>query len=319
MTDLRIDADYLQSLRCPVCGAPLNPEEKALICSSPACGRRFPVIDGVPILINEGASVFKIQDFIERQDTYFNTRSGTLRNLRRFLPGISANIDSEEHYRRLVDLLVELDGSPRVLVIGGGIVGQGMDEMMAQSNLRLMETDVAIGPRTMLVCDAHDLPFEDASFDGVVAQAVLEHVADPYRCVEEIHRVLRPSGLVYAETPFMQQVHGGRYDFTRFTHLGHRRLFRRFDEIDSGVICGPGMALAWSYRYFLLSFFSSRTALRLVDAFAHFTSFWLKYLDGYLVDKPGAIDAASGYYLLGRRSEQVLSDRELIQLYRGRN
>lgn len=319
MTDLRFDADYLTSLRCPVCGAPLNGADEALVCSSQACGTRFPVVDGVPILINEHTSVFRIQDFVERQDTYFNTRTGAIRDLRRFLPGISANIDSEKHYRQFIDLLVELDESPRVLVIGGGIMGQGMDELIAQSRLRLMETDVALGPRTMLVCDAHDLPFVDATFDGVVAQAVLEHVTDPYRCVEEIHRVLRPSGLVYAETPFMQQVHGGRYDFTRFTHLGHRRLFRHFDEIDSGVICGPGMALAWSYRYFLLSFFRSRTALRLVDAFAHFTSFWLKYLDGYLVDKPGAIDAASGYYLLGRRSEKVLSDRELIQLYRGRN
>ncbi len=84
----------------------------------------------------------------------------------------------------------------------------------------------------------------DESFDGVICQAVLEHVLDPYRCVEEIHRVLRPNGLVYAETPFMQQVHGGTHDFTRFTHLGHRRLFRKFAEVDSGVVCGPGMALA---------------------------------------------------------------------------
>ena len=60
---------------------------------------------------------------------------------------------------------------------------------------------------------------------------------------------------MYAETPFMQQVCVARFDFTRFTHLGHRRLFRWFDEVRSGPVCGPGMALAWSYQYFLLSFF----------------------------------------------------------------
>ena len=85
-----------------------------------------------------------------------------------------------------------------------------------------------------------------------------EHVVDPYRCVDEIHRVLTSNGLIYAETPFIQQVHAGRYDFTRFTQLGHRRLFRRFEEIETGVVCGPGMALAWSWQYFLLSFFTSR-------------------------------------------------------------
>ena len=105
---------------------------------------------------------------------------------------------------------------------------------------------------TSLICDAHDIPFADGCFDGVIVQAVLEHVMDPGRCVEEIHRVLGDNGLVYAETPFIQQIHMGRYDFTRYTHSGHRRLFRRFEEIASGPVGGPGMALAWAYQ--VLSF-----------------------------------------------------------------
>jgi hypothetical protein len=107
-----------------------------------------------------------------------------------------------------------------------------------------------------------------------VAQAVLEHVLDPWRCVEELHRVLASGGLVYAETPFMQQVHEGRFDFTRFTHLGHRRLFRRFEELDSGAVGGPGMALAWSWRYFLWSFARGPLSGSLLTTFASFTSFF---------------------------------------------
>jgi hypothetical protein len=129
--------------------------------------------------------------------------------------------------------------------------------------------------------------------------------------------VLKPRGLVYAETPFMQQVHGGAYDFTRFTHLGHRRLFRRFEELSSGAVCGPGMTLAWSYRYFLMSFARSRWARSLASAFASVTSFWLPYFDDLLIDRPAALDGASGCYFLGRRSERSLSDRELVKLYRG--
>ena len=34
----------------------------------------------------------------------------------------------------------------------------------------------------------------------------------------------------------------GRYDFTRFTDLGHRRLLRKFEEVERGPIVGPGMA-----------------------------------------------------------------------------
>ena len=34
------------------------------------------------------------------------------------------------------------------------------------------------------------------SFDGVMIQAVLEHVLEPTRVVAEIHRVLKPDGLL---------------------------------------------------------------------------------------------------------------------------
>jgi ubiquinone/menaquinone biosynthesis C-methylase UbiE len=202
-------------------------------------------------------------------------------------------------------------------VIGGSILGEAIESLASNATIDLVETDVSLGPHTRLICDAHDIPFEDRSFDGVIAQAVLEHVADPYRCVQEIHRVLKDQGVVYAETPFMQQVHGRQYDFTRFTHLGHRRLFRRFEEIASGAVCGPGMALAWSYQYFLLSFTTSATMRAVTRIFSRFTAFYLKYCDYYVIDKPGTLDAASGYFFLGRKTEKVLSDKELIKLYRG--
>lgn len=237
--------------------------------------------------------------------------------MRKCIPTISKNIQSKTNYTSLLALLLKESSAPRVLVIGGRILGDGMETIAQCASVDLVETDVFIDQRTMLVCDAHDIPFADGSFDCVIMQAVLEHVVDPYTCADEVFRVLNTRGVVYAETPFMQQVHGGCYDFTRFTHLGHRRLFRRFEEIDSGAACGPGMALAWAYQYFLLSFATARVHRALLRTFAAFTSFHLKYFDSYLVSKPGALDAASGCYFLGRKSEQTLPDRELIKLYRG--
>ena len=181
----------------------------------------------------------------------------------------------------------------------------------------MVETDVAFGPRTNLICDAHDIPFQDSSFDAVIIQAVLEHVADPYRCVEEIYRVLNDGGYVFADTPFMQQVHMRQYDFTRFTFLGHRRLFRRFEELYSGVSGGPGMAFSWSYQYFLLSFASSPSFRKFIIFFSNLTSFFLKYFDYFLIKKDGAVDAASSFYFIGKKSNLVLSDRELVKQYKG--
>ena len=77
------------------------------------------------------------------------------------------------------------------------------------------------------------------------------------------------------------------------------------------------MALAWSYQYFLLSFATSRIMRGLLRAFAQLTSFHLKYLDSILLGKRGSIDAASGFFFLGRKEGRTLSDRELIQYYKG--
>jgi SAM-dependent methyltransferase len=227
---------------------------------------------------------------------------------------------AHENYARLRELLLAdtpAQARPRVLVIGGSRVGQGMEEFANDPRLDLVESDVSFGPRTSLICDAHQLPLADGSVDAVVIQGVLQALVDPPACVAEIHRVLRPRGYVYAETPFMQQVCVARFDFTRYTHLGHRRLFRAFEEVQSGSVCGPGMALAWSYQYFLLSFFEGPRARTFVKGFARLTAFWLKYFDFLLIDRPGGIDAASGVYFLGRRSDSPLPDDELIAQYRG--
>lgn len=45
------------------------------------------------------------------------------------------------------------------------------------------------------------LPFEDASFDVVVAGELLEHLRDPGRLVREVLRVLRPGGTFVASVP----------------------------------------------------------------------------------------------------------------------
>jgi len=49
--------------------------------------------------------------------------------------------------------------------------------------------------------DATELPFEDNSFDVVVATAVIEHVSEPEKMITECHRVLRQNGIVIITTP----------------------------------------------------------------------------------------------------------------------
>jgi len=313
---------YAPILCCPVCRGALAWAEASVQCSTASCGRTFPIISDVPILIREENSLFRLEDFIRgpvdpRSGHALKHRRQPREVIKRLLPRLSWNPYASHRYQRLADELSKREGRPNILVVGGAVLGKGMDTLVAQGNIDVVETDIRFGSRTTLICDGHDLPFEDGSLDCVVIQAVLEHVVDPRRCVEEIHRVLKRDGLVYAETPFMQQVHEGAYDFTRFTLLGHRRLFRQFEQIMAGPVGGPGTVLGWSYQYFLTGFANSRRSRGILTMLARLTGFWFKYFDIILLHHRGAQDGAWGCYFMGRKSSHTLPDRELVKLYAG--
>ena len=271
-------------------------------------------MDGVPVLINDETSAFRIADFLARANTTVKLNDTPLRRagkrLLRFVPDLGANWKAERNLRQLRGLLA---ARPRVLVIGAGTGDRALQRVFPAGDVDRVDMDVYFAAGIGAIADAHDLPFPDEHFDAVISQSVLEHVADPYRCVAEFHRVLKPDGLVYAETPFIQQVHQGAYDFTRFTLNGHRRLFRRFEQIDAGVEGGQAMALAWSIRALFLSL--SRSTINQVFCFfiLPLFLFWLKYLDWFLIRTPRAADAASELYFLGRKSESIVSDREIVE------
>jgi SAM-dependent methyltransferase len=196
----------------------------------------------------------------------------------------------------------------RILVIGAG------ESAVAQ---HATYTDVAFGKHVSCIADAHDLPFLSASFDACVACAVMEHVVDPYRCVAEIRRVLKPGGYVFAETPFMQPVHMREYDFTRFTYLGHRRLFRHFSEIRSGTTAGTGVSAGQIMRYALAAMSDRPGIKRWLKLLGLVGTYPLRWLD-YIVDaNQSNYDAASGFYFFGRLAAEPLPDRELLKAFRG--
>jgi SAM-dependent methyltransferase len=67
--------------------------------------------------------------------------------------------------------------------------------------------DVQPGPGVDVVADLdHGLPFEDDALDHVFAVHVLEHVRDLLGVMRELHRVLRPTGLLHVLCPLWTDV-----------------------------------------------------------------------------------------------------------------
>jgi SAM-dependent methyltransferase len=217
-----------------------------------------------------------------------------------------------DQVRRLLSLACGgVGGRATVLVVGGGAVGNGV-EFLYDADVDVIGFDIYGTKYVQVIADAHQIPLADCSVDAVVVQAVLEHVLEPSAVVAEIHRVLRPNGMVYADTPFGQQVHEGAYDFTRWTESGHRYLFQDFDEIDAGPVAGLGTQLLWSIDYFCRGIFRSRLA----GLAARILFFWLPKFDG-LATRSFTVDGASSVYFLGRKSVNRLSPADAVRRYQG--
>ncbi len=300
--------EALALLRCPACGSALAAD--GVTCANSACAHAsapYRSVEGQPVLIDAETSIV---DPAAVRWTEPKPRGAAARALGIF---DRPNAVAERIGRRLVADLRGRERRPVVLVIGGGTIGSGLGALYTAGEIDLLAFDIFPTRFTQFVADAHHVPLADAAVDAVVVQAVLEHVLDPWRVAAEIHRVLRPDGLVYADTPFLQPVHEGPYDFTRFTESGHRWLFRDFALIESGVVAGPGSQFAAS----LAQAARSVVPLRGVGPVVRFAATPLGQLVDRFAAPRAAVDGASAVYFYGRRSDEPLAPREMIAHYRG--
>ncbi|MFT4570521.1 MAG: SAM-dependent methyltransferase [Hyphomicrobiaceae bacterium] len=75
----------------------------------------------------------------------------------------------------------------------------------------------------------YELPFADAAFDCVIFSEVLEHLHEEDRVLDEVHRVLRPGGLLALSVPREgpEAVCWALSHEYRNTPGGHLRIYRR--------------------------------------------------------------------------------------------
>jgi SAM-dependent methyltransferase len=76
------------------------------------------------------------------------------------------------------------------------------------------------------------IPLKNGEIDSVVCFQVLEHVENPKKVVDEIHRVLRKGGRCLLTTHMAAPLHGEPNDFYRFTKYALKDLFKKFEFIE---------------------------------------------------------------------------------------
>jgi SAM-dependent methyltransferase len=110
--------------------------------------------------------------------------------------------------RLLLRLFLSAAPGPDVLDAGAG---QGtFSRRLVERGFRVTSSDASTAAvsvlrdrlsNTVVEADVTELPFEDGSFDAVVLGEVLEHVEDDVAAVQQVARVLRPSGVLALSVP----------------------------------------------------------------------------------------------------------------------
>lgn len=125
-------------------------------------------------------------DKLRDAQTYFGDKAEAYRQSASH--GASADLD---RMLRLLDArpgLVALD-----VATGGGHTARALRD----AGCATVTCDATPQMRPDVLCDAHRLPFRDASFDVVASRIAPHHFTDLPRFVAEAARVLRPGGALY--------------------------------------------------------------------------------------------------------------------------
>lgn len=86
--------------------------------------------------------------------------------------------------------------------------------------------DTRAGHTAEVYYDGVNFPLGNAEFDGVLCSQVFEHVFTPRQFLAEIHRVLRPGGVLVLTVPFVWDEHEQPHDFARYSSFGLRSVLQ---------------------------------------------------------------------------------------------
>ncbi|MBZ5603773.1 MAG: class I SAM-dependent methyltransferase, partial [Acidobacteriia bacterium] len=137
----------------------------------------------------------------------------------------------------VVELMKQVPEDGWILDCGGG------DRKLADPRYVNLEFDEYQLPD--VYGDAHKLPFRDGAFDLVFSQAMLEHVRDPFQAVQEMGRVAKSGGLVWAGMAFLQPIHAVPSHYFNATIWGAEELFRDLEILERSWFGEVSFTVEW--------------------------------------------------------------------------
>jgi ubiquinone/menaquinone biosynthesis C-methylase UbiE len=112
--------------------------------------------------------------------------------------------------------------------------GDGHWRKNLPSNINYISMDLGVGDAEVdyshldIKGDLRQIPLADNSVDIIICIQVLEHLPEPWKAIEEMHRILKPGGKIFASCPQGEPQHQVPYDFYRYTVYGLRSIFEQY-------------------------------------------------------------------------------------------
>jgi SAM-dependent methyltransferase len=186
-----------QNLVCPACKGQLRVVDSSMLCKS--CHSTYPIIDGVPCFVPSALDEHQKAELDSVLSKHVQHKSSPTEKIAtdfiapKWLEGKLDN--------KTVDL------NTRIICLGGG---SGDDVPHVKSNFKfnvdhlaheyiklspeMKEEQAAEGKIKHVASTTEFLPFRDNYADMVYSRNSLDHVNNPLKTMQEIHRVLKPSG-----------------------------------------------------------------------------------------------------------------------------
>jgi len=145
------------------------------------------------------------------------------------------------------------------------------------------------------IADAHVLPIRDSVARFCVCTETIEHLREPYRCIQECHRLLETGGALILSVPFLYPIHADPYDFQRYTREGLSQLLRDFSSVEITPMGG-----AWGVIGMMLEFAAVRLKFRPLRGVLWRVGRSLQWLDESL-KTPYAEVFTTGYFVIAKK------------------
>ncbi|MGJ5634701.1 class I SAM-dependent methyltransferase, partial [Nostoc sp. CALU 1950] len=164
--------------------------------------------------------------------------------------GHKTKIDFNPHIREEYEKRVV--SQDRLLDIGGrnsySLSRKRINLLNQNPNNIIVSTDIIAEYKPDLIDDIANTKIEPNSFSGIYCNAILEHVEEYWKAIDNIYNILEEKGEAFFYVPFFWGFHD-QMDYHRFTFAEVGRMLEKFPEVK---IFSPGEGQGFGFVFWYI-------------------------------------------------------------------